>query len=42
VGDTEGKEWAIDSMRTAVLAVNDKKIGFLKDIVTCTLVYDRY
>jgi hypothetical protein len=32
VADAEGKEWAIDRMISAVQAIKDKKMGFLKDI----------
>jgi hypothetical protein len=33
VADTKRKEWTIDTMRRAVHAVKDKKMGFLKDVL---------
>jgi hypothetical protein len=37
VVDTNRKEWAIDSMSSAVQAVKDKKMGFLKDLLVPVL-----
>jgi hypothetical protein len=33
VAGTERNDWATDSMRSAVKAVQDKKMGFLKDLL---------
>jgi hypothetical protein len=33
VADTERKEWTTYSVRSAVQAVKDKKMNFLKDIL---------
>jgi hypothetical protein len=33
VADAKRKEWSIDSTRSAVEAVKEKKMGFLKDLL---------
>jgi hypothetical protein len=37
VADTERKEWTINSIRSAVQAVEDKKMGLLKDLLLLSI-----
>jgi hypothetical protein len=37
MADTKRKAWTIDSMRSAVQAVKDKKMGSLKDLLVRVL-----